>query len=206
MKNGIRIAVIVSVLIGGTAFFSYQSLNNINDALDSVSASYIAIAEMPSIPSGDRARTEETSTTTPEGTSTSTPIILSTVATSTDVELSLTFPKKSSTVYIGCTYRLLLQSSTTIHSLHTALIDAGTREASGPIASGLAKEYKIQPDSQHIDWKVGVVWPGDYFILISNINGIEKETKSKYFAIHKMPEGTNASERGTVCKGSGGSL
>ena len=99
-----------------------------------------------------------------------------------------------------------MQSSTTIHSLETALVDAGTRETTGPIASGLARENKIEPNSQSLDWKVGVVWPGEYFILISKINGVEIETKSKFFMIHEIPEGISTSERESMCKKSNGSF
>jgi hypothetical protein len=71
--------------------------------------------------------------------------------------------------------------------LKTALLDAGTREAIEPIASGLARENKIEPNSQNLDWKVGEVWPGKYYIKVSNINGVDLE--SKVFTIRKMPKG-----------------
>lgn len=91
-----------------------------------------------------------------------------------------------------------------ISSLETALVDAGTRENVGPIASGLARAYEIKSGSQGLEWKVGVVWPGEYFILISEINGIEKEVESKYFMIHKMPENISIDEKEEICKKSDG--
>lgn len=93
-----------------------------------------------------------------------------------------------------------MQASTTIRSFESALVDAGTGEAAGPIASGLAKENVIKGDSQSLDWKVGVVWPGEYYIKVSNANGVDLEKKSGVFTISKIPENINADEREKICK------
>ncbi len=198
MKNWIRIILACFVLLGGTALFAYQSLNQFNNALDNLSASVLTIANTPPIPFSDKTNKEQISTTTPETTSTS--------ATSTDLKLSFIFPQKGSEVYIGCTYQLSFQSSTIIRSLETALIDAVTIETVEPIASGLARENKIEPNSQSLNWKVGVVWPGEYYIKVSNINGVDLENKSKVFTISKMPKGISADEREKICKESDSSF
>lgn len=217
MKNWIRVALISFTLVGGTAFFAHQSLNQFDNALANLSASYIAIANTPPISFSDKTSGEQISTTTPETASTTTQEIASTTtlkiasasatssATATDIKLSFVFPKKNE-VYIGCTYKIPLQSSTTIQSLEAALVDSNTGETIGPIASGLAKVNKIKPDSQSLHWKVGVVWPGEYHILLSKINGVETGIKSKFFILYKIPEDISASERGKICKESGGSL
>lgn len=199
MKNWIRTFLVCFVLVGGTAFFAYHSLNQFNKTLDDISASSFAIAMMPPIPFSDKTNKEHTPTTTPEIISAS----AASSATSTDLEPSFIFPKNNE-VYIGCTYQLSFHSPTTIHSLETALIDAGTIETIGPISSGLARENKIEPNSQSLDWKVGVVWPGEYYIKVSNMNGVD--LKSKVFTIRKMPKGISADEREKICNESDGSF
>lgn len=202
------ISIIVSILLGGTGYFGYWALSQHNLALDTYGASYSQLgasfaAYSKSVLDQTTATTTdslEISTTTPQTISTTTPIILSTSATSTEVKLSFIFPKKNNDVYIGCTYQIPLQASTTIHSLGAALIDAGTRETIGPIASGLAKENAIEKNSQNLSWKVGVVWPGKYYIKVSNINGIDVETRSNVFTISKMPNDISAAEREKKCK------
>ena len=127
-------------------------------------------------------------------------------ATSTDLKLSFIFPKKNNKVYIGCTYQLSFQSSTTIRLVETTLIDAGAIETIEPIVSGLAEENKIEPNSQSLDWKVGVVWPGKYYIKVSNINGADLENYSKVFTISKMTKGISVDEKEKICKESDGSF
>src|SRR3989344_3302421 len=211
MKNWIRIFLVCFVLIGGTAFFVYQLSNQFNNALDNLSASSFAIAKIPPIHFFDKTNKEQIPTSTPETISipavstdpisTSTPETISTSATSTDdLKLSFIFPKKNNEVYIGCTYQLFFQSSTIIRLLETALIDAGAIEIIEPIVSGLARENKIEPNSQSLDWKVGVVWPGEYYIKVSNVNGIDLENYSKVFTISKMPKGISVDEREKICK------
>ena len=209
------------VLVGGAAFFVYHSLNQFNNTLDNLSASSFAIANIPPVLFSDKTNKEQIPTSTPEiisTTATSTDISttatstlvtstdISTTATSTDLKLSFSFPKKNSEVYIGCAYQLSFQSSTTIRLLETALIDDGTNETVEPIASGLARENKIEPNSQSLDWKVGVVWPGKYYIKVSNINGADLKSYSKVFTIRKMSKGISADKREKICKESNGSF
>src|SRR3990167_1447252 len=82
MKNWIRIFLVCFVLVGGTAFFVYQSLNQFNNTLDNLSASSFAIANIPPILFSDKTNKEQIPTSTPE--------IISTTATSTDISTSAT--------------------------------------------------------------------------------------------------------------------
>lgn len=123
-----------------------------------------------------------------------------------DLELSFTFPKKGAEVYIGCTYPISWQSSTTVNLLETILVDAGTSQSVGPIVSGLATENMIAEDLQNLNWKVGVVWPGAYYIKVSKINDTDIEFKSKVFTITRIPPGTDTDEQEKICKESGGSF
>jgi len=217
MKGRRRIAIVVFVLIGGTASLGYWSINQFNHALDTLSTSYL-LAYTHSTYLSFKQKVELASTS-PEisgelATSTD-PELPSTspqkgdraygeFATSTDPELSFTFPKEGDEVYIDCIYQISWQSSTTINSLETALIDAGTREPAGPVASGLAKENTIDRDLQNLKWKVGVVWPGAYYIKVSGINGVEAEFRSEVFKINKMSENISTGEKENICKGSMG--
>lgn len=183
-----RIILVGSVLIGGVTIFSYWFINQFNQALDDLSASSLADTK-PSITA-----ITTTATTTPAA------------DTSTDSELSFTFPQKNDEVFIGCTYQLSWQFSATINSLEAALVDAGARKLIEPAASGLAKESAIEKDSQNINWKVGVVWPGEYYIKVLNINGVNSEIRGEVFTISSLPEDISADEREKICKKSGGSF
>lgn len=194
MKSWIRIAIVVLVLIGGTASFSYWSVNQFENAFDTLSDSYVANVSSVYLSFKQDA---ESASTSPE--------IAGALATSTDPEVSFVFPIKSDKAYIGCTYSISWQSSTTVNSLETALIDAGTSEAVGEKTGGLAKEHTIEKDSQNLNWKVGSVSPGAYYIKISKMNGVEAEFKSKAFVISETSKGTTVSEQKNLCKESGGS-
>ena|SRR3989344_2324683 len=202
MRNWKRITLVIFVLVGGTTFFGYWSIKQFNNVFDDLSASLASTYS--SYPSFFKQRAELASTFTEiyGGLATSTNSELT--STSTVPELSFIFPQNNTRVYIGCTYPISWQSSTTINSLETALIDAGTREAVGPIASGLAKENTIGEDLVNLEWKVGVVWPGAYYIKVVKINGVEAEFRSKVFEINKMPENISTIEQKNICKESGG--
>ncbi len=145
MKNWIRIFFFFFTLIGGTAFFVYQVLNQFNNALNNLSASSFAIAKMPPTLFSDKTNKEQIPTSTPE----TIPIS----ATSTDLKLSFIFPKKAMKVYIGCTYQLSFQSSSTIRLLETVLIDLGGGEITDGLSEtcrknlGVARKKGVQVDS-----------------------------------------------------------
>ena len=202
MKDWKRIILVVFIVIGGTmsfAFWSFQQFNNVFDsAFENLSASYIAISP--------RVRELPTTATTTPITATSTPTTSEASSTTSsdqddiDPKFHLIFSPKGGDVYIGCTYEISWLTSTTTKSLETALIDTGTRKPIGPKASGLAKENNIKANSQSLKWKVGVVWPGAYYIKVSNINGVDLENYSKVFTISKMPKGISVDEREKICK------
>lgn len=211
-----RIALMVFTLIGSASLFGYWSIGQFNQAFDNLSSSNLAIVSSSSAYPSFRPHNTELASTSPEtdgelATSTDSEVTLTTStssgqATSTDPELSLTFPQSNVQVYIGCIYPISWQPTSIISSLETALIDAGTREAVGPKTGGLAKENIIEKKQQNLNWKVGFVWPGTYYIKISKINGIDTETRSKAFMINKMPDGISATEQADTCKKSGGSF
>lgn len=191
MKAWKRVTLVTFALISGVSFFGYWSLNQFDNAFDNLSVAYVANTAPVFLPPKQDV---ELASTSPETAN------LDDAA----LELSFTFPEVAGGVYTGCTYPLSWQSSTTISSLETALIDAGTGESAGPIAGGLAKENLIEKDLQNLNWKVGNVWPGEYYIKISKINGVEAEFKSKVFTINRMPESVTVSEQESLCQESSG--
>jgi len=208
MKSLKYITVVTFVLIGGTVSFGYWSLNEFSYALNNLSALSISSVLLVSTPFGeknDELISTSTSTTASTSTSTSTPTLISPqLQTPKDLELFFTFPQKGDKIYIGCTYEILWQSSTTVDSIETSLVDAYTHKPAGPIASGVSKENMIHPDSQNLKWNVGVVWPGEYYIAVSKINNADINRKSEVFTINKMPKGIDAREQKNICEKTGG--
>ncbi|MDO8676798.1 MAG: hypothetical protein Q7K16_04120 [Candidatus Azambacteria bacterium] len=194
MKNWIRVLLVCFVLVGGTMSFGYWSINQFDDALDNLTASLVVIIP----PVNPQLTVSETSTS-----ASSTP---PTNQNDLDSKFQLIFSPKKNGVYVGCTYEISWLASTTIKSLETALIDAGTRKPIGPIASRLAKENNIEANSQNLKWKVGVVWPGEYFISISNVNGVAIDERSRKFMINEISNGSDKKEQKNLCEETGGNL
>ena len=219
MKNGIRIFLVCFVLVGGTAFFAYWSLNQSNKTLDVLSDSYRAIANIPQIPL-PKTTTEQAPTPPPEITVTPTPTetipssidaqvpatppeVIPTTAEPADLNLSFVFPKKGSEIYIDCTYQFSFQSAAAIGSLLAVLVDAGARETIDPFESGLARQNTVEPNSRVLDWNVGPVWPGNYYIKVTDRNGVV--LRSDVFKVRKMSNSLRADEREKICEESDGS-
>jgi hypothetical protein len=82
---------------------------------------------------------------------------------------------------------------------------AGTQKPAGPIASGLAPTTTAEK-LESIPWSIGQVWPGEYFILVSNINGINTKEKSAKFMISSMPKDLTSTDQKSLCQTTGGDL
>lgn len=200
------ISIVVLMLLGGAIYFGYWTVGQYNVALDVQDVAYSQFSASLSAYTKAILDKSKTATTTDvsEVSTTTEPVVIWEAATTTP-DIFLTFPAAGSDIYIGCSYKIVWQPSVIIRSLGVALIDAGNLKAMGPIASGISATSSTT-GFESFTWKVGNVWPGEYFILISKINDVESETKSKYFMVHKMPEDISASKRGTVCEESGGSF
>lgn len=193
MSNWKRISLIVFVLIGGAVSFGYWSINQFNLAFEDLSTSYLANANIA-----------YSSLKKEAGLASTSPQILENSASSTDTQLSFSFPKKGFNIYTGCTYEIPLQSSTTISSIEVNLVDRGTKDLIDPAKSGLAKAVTLEAGSQNFKWKVGSVWPGEYYIETSKINDSEVQTKSDIFLINRMPEDIDVPAQKEICKQSNG--
>lgn len=195
MSNWKRISLIIFVLIGGTVAFGYWSINQFNLAFNSLDTSYLASTHEAY---SSLKREVNLASTSPQVSEIS--------ASSTDMEVSFSFPKKGFNIYSGCTYEIPLQSSTTLASLEASLVDRGTKDLIDTTKSGLAKEIKIESDSSNFKWKVGSVWPGEYYIQTSKINGSDIQTKSEIFLINRMPEDIDVPAQKEICNKSNGIL
>jgi len=171
--------------------FGYWSLSQFNQVFDTISA--LSVANTLTASSLLKKDAEVVSAS-PE-------VSTNAFATSTPTsEVSFTFLHRDTGLYIGCTYPISWQASTTIRSLEATLVDAVPRDVVEQEISGLAKENTIE-DSQSIHWKVGEgVSPGTYYIKISKINGAEAVVRSSVFAIHNMPEGLDEKEQTSMCR------
>lgn len=196
MKNRARIFLVCFILVGGTTLFAFRSLNQFNNALDDLSASSLAVASTP--PNSFSVKTNKSQIL---GATTQ---IAKTPAAKTDLGPSFVFPKKGDELYMGCTYRLSFRSGAATSSLTTVLVDAGSRDLVEPSVSGLATENKIEPNSQSLDWKVGVFWPGEYYIKATSANGVV--FRSGVFKLKWMPKDISAGEKQKLCMELGGSF
>ena len=158
------ITLIVLLLVGCTLFFRQWSLHQFDVAFKTFDVSYNELASSIA----------------------ATNTIIVSNATSTQSaetpDMTLTFPQKGNVLYVGCNYTVTWNATSSITALEIALVDAGTRKPSGPKTSGLSSTSSpAQIESLH--WKVGNVWPGNYFIAISSINGNTVDKKSDVFTI-----------------------
>lgn len=94
MKTWKRITLVSFILVGGTAFFAYQLLNQFNNALDDLSTSTFEIAKIPPTSSSGKKIEDPIPTSTPETLSTST---LEITSTSTPETLSTSTLQVAST-------------------------------------------------------------------------------------------------------------
>ncbi|PCI29851.1 hypothetical protein COB55_01380 [Candidatus Wolfebacteria bacterium] len=203
-----RIILVTFVLVGSVAFFGYWSIGQFNQVFDDLSISNLANNHLV-YQSLSRPVTKRASTTPhisldiadiPDTEDIATSTDLEAVSTSTVHELSFTFPQGDTEVYIGCTYPMSWDLSMTVDSMSVMLVDAGTRIAVEPGASGLERENTVEEDSKNIDWEVGPVWAGEYYIKIFKVNDTDTEIRSKVFVINNMPENTSTSEKEGICE------
>jgi hypothetical protein len=182
MKKAIYIIIIVVVLIGSALLFRLWALDNFNLALSGLdkenTSVYISKTVIPDI---DIVSVEKEIT----------PVLLEEVLpeneTIKDINLIITSPVKDANLYIGCKYSISISSSSIINSIGMSLYDFGTRKVQGPIASGISKDITGK-DIKSIEWKVGNIWPGKYFISTSTVNGLDLSKKSSGFNINKIPQ------------------
>ncbi len=199
MKNWIRVIILILILVGGTVFFRYWSLKEFNSAFDNIDASYYALSALStntfSLRSSDKSSeliTEEIATSSQEA--------LAVVATSTELVPFFTSPQNGDEVHIGCTYQISWQPSIMVDLFEIDLIDTNTEKPLDPETSGLSRENIVKKDLQNLDWKVGAVLPGEYYLKSSKINGVDTDKRSGVFIISKISEKLSSGDKVSLCK------
>ncbi len=213
MKEMKYIIIIVVILVGGALLFRFWALNNFNSVLSDMDKEntpvYIpkkvvldteATPVIPIIP----VEGEVVPIILPKEILLNNKIIKDEIVDIKKedgkvIDLIFTSPAKDANLYIGCKYSISISSSSVISSINMSLYDFGTRKVQGPIASGIPKDITGK-DIKSVDWKVGNVWPGKYFISTLNINGQELSKKSLVFNINKIPEDIKKSDIEEFCK------
>jgi hypothetical protein len=185
MKNTKRIILLIIIFIGGTLAFAYWALYHFNLAFSDFDK--LSENNLISINSSNNNRLATTS------------IFIATTTDSArqdanqetqEIGFNFVFPDHKTDVYTGCKYKISWTSSLNVNSINLSLVDAGTRETIGPIAGGIPKNISGEK-IENFDWKVGAVWPGEYYILASSINGENLKEKSAILNIKEIPAGTD---------------
>lgn len=181
MSNVKRITLASVVLVGCAGVFALWSYSEFSKVTDQMATSVVPVM-ISQTPKQTIAATTTAVTPTPEAsTQTQLPLVPPT--------LDFAFPIKESELSQGCVYPVSFTSSTTLETLATTLVDSGTGKRVGPGTANLAATTTVS--DQKFDWKVGTAWPGKYYLLISNINGIAVKFRSGTFTINPKPEGEN---------------
>lgn len=168
------------MLLGGVSYFGYWAFNQNKLALDAYDVSYNQLGA--SLAAHTQLLLERsTDKDTPDAV--------------TAPGVSFTFPTEGDELYIGCDYRVAWETATTtstssvaVKSLNIALIDVETKEVIGPIASGLSATSTGE-GLEYLDWTIGDVWVGEYYLLVSKVNEQETSKESGVFTIQKIPKG-----------------
>ena len=190
MTNTKRILFIITIFIGGALFFAFWAINNFN-----VEISNIEKLSESNITHQVSQNKEDVGTTTEN-------VLASAISTSSneiiqDIKLDtgepnfkFSFPTTTIDVYKGCKYKIFWTSAININSISLSLIDAGNKKLIGPVVSGIPKNISDK-NSQSLEWKVGNIWPGKYYILVSEINEKSLIEKSSIINVNEIPDGSD---------------
>jgi len=109
------------------------------------------------------------------------------ISTSTidDKDFNFKIPDSNSVFYTGCTYDIELDLGSDFKPdyIGVQLFDFGTQKKVDLKSSGLINSLTIKDSI--FRWSVGDIWPGDYYLFIPMINGLDVKIKSKKFRIEK---------------------
>ena len=201
MKHTLRIIFFSIVLMGGALYFGYWAHNRFNQAFTDIDTatttvvahSVVAHASIPTLPTPQATPKPDISTPAQPETPKPTAVVLPKESTK---DFAFTAPTKGMTLYQGCTYTIAW--SPEVSTVAMALVDAGTREHMGPVTSGIPKTV-TGAAKKSIEWKVGSVWPGQYYILTASINDAAKVVKSGTFDIESIPKTMTPEQAKSLC-------
>lgn len=210
MKNAKRIILVTILLIGGTLIFGYWSLRQFDLVFNNTTETSIT-KSIFSIFSKDKKNEvkDETNEEFPapivQDVEESPLVIETNIITnqeeSEERELNLTFfsPVKENNFFIGCKYNIIWRSEVASDQLVFSLVDAGMRKKVSTFKSGMPENTTIT-NAKSLEWKVGDVWPGRYYVLISGASDEYLKKRSEVFEIKQIPQGTSPNLIADFCK------
>ncbi len=215
MTSAKRIFIVTIVLLGGVSLFGLWSYNQINVAFDSVTSLRPQIASVVSVvkkiePEGviQIATTtvlENVNATSSTSALQSTSTVVGTTTEDSNLNMSFVYPVVKSELYQGCTYQITWTTKNNIKNVDMALVDGGSQKKITSGTSGLSTLIVLN-NEKTLMWKVGNVWPGKYFFLVSGINDIVVKIKSFAFNVNSMPDKASVSQKKAFCQEAGGDL
>lgn len=188
MNHWKKILSIAIILVGGTAIFGYWAINEFDKVFSRLVDTNNQVAK-----AGDLVSIVESSVVV----STSTD---STVSTSTPVEIAITTlisgyfdpnnfsiitPQKGNTLYVGCNYNVKWNEPNLLSDADLWVVNAETIEKVHPSTSLLSVSSTTEPVS-NIDWKIGNIATGTYYILFSKINDQDFTYRSDKFYVEEL--------------------
>jgi hypothetical protein len=115
------------------------------------------------------------------------------IATSSldDKDFNFIYPDKTTTLYSGCTYEIKLDLHDKIspNYIGIQLIDSGSGKSVSNKDSGLINSISFK--NNIFRWTVGDIWPGQYYLFIPLIDGVDVKIKSQKFKIEKDLNNSN---------------
>jgi len=192
MSSTKKIIFFVVILIGGALVFAYWSMQSFNlafsnfDKLQESNLSNVISVRTPDENVLDTSSASTTLATSP------------TELLPADLDsFQFIFPAKPTEVYSGCEYNISW-NQVGADSIDISLVDAGTREAMGPVSAGIPKSITGE-NIENFKWKVGNVWPGKYYILATKINDTEIQKKSASLNIMSLPKEVTSTDIQKFC-------
>ncbi len=98
-------------------------------------------------------------------------------------------PKKDQILYKGCTYDIALDfaDGDSPEYMGISLADFGTKKFVSKDISGLKNSITLKDNS--FKWYIGDIWPGEYYLMVSMINGVDVNVVSNKFIIQDSIDG-----------------
>lgn len=101
------------------------------------------------------------------------------------LDFGFIYPNKNANLYQNCKYKISLNIGEVLkpNYIGVLLFDAGNEKEVDSKQSGLV--HSLTLIQNQFLWSVGNIWPGEYYLLISTIDGQDVNIKSEKFFINK---------------------
>lgn len=116
-------------------------------------------------------------------------------------QLTFMFPSDGDTLYEGCAYPVTWESSTTLTAIGLKIRDAHALQAVSPAVAGLPTNATTTNST--LQWRVGTVRPGTYYLEITSANGLEYQQRGPSI---ELAEPAQDAQLDVLCKKTGGTI